>query len=69
MEKFSTFDHYLQEALRELDKPCEEFDEQKCQRLLERYCSALVSSQKPRENSRKETETRSHFKALSTSRE
>ena len=54
--KGKPFDHYLQEALRELDKPCEEFDEQKCQRLLERYCSALVSSQNPRENRKKAAE-------------
>jgi len=67
--KGKPFDYYLQEALKELDKPCEEFDEQKCERLLEHYCSALITNQSPRENSRKETETRSHFKALLTSRE
>jgi len=39
-----TFDYYLQEALKELAKPCEEFNAQKCERLLGRVCKVVIDN-------------------------
>lgn len=38
----ASFDYYLQEALKELEKPCEEFDPEKCDGLLTRCCRVLL---------------------------
>lgn len=36
------FRAYLEEALKELEKPCEEFDSEKCERLLTKCCRVLL---------------------------
>lgn len=45
MKKGKTFDYYLQEALKELEKPCEEFDSEKCDRFLTRCCQVVIDNQ------------------------
>jgi len=40
--KDKTFDYYLQEALKELEKPCEEFNSVRCERLLTKCCRVLL---------------------------
>jgi len=40
--KDKTFDYYLQEALKELEKPCEEFNSARCEWLLTRCCGVLL---------------------------
>lgn len=45
MKKGKTFDYYLQEALKELEKPCEEFDAAKCERLLQNCVNALLQGE------------------------
>jgi len=42
--KDKTFEHYLQEALKELAKPCEEFNFQKCERLLGCACKVVIDN-------------------------
>jgi len=42
MKKGKTFDYYLQEALKELEKPCEEFNSERCERLLTKCCRVLL---------------------------
>ena len=45
MKKGKTFDYYLQEALKELEKPCEEFDAARCERLLQNCVNALLQGE------------------------
>ena len=45
MKKSNAFERYLQEALRELEKPCEEFDAARCERLLTRCCKVVIDNQ------------------------
>ena len=40
--KDKTFDYYLQEALKELEKPCGEFNSARCEWLLTRCCGVLL---------------------------
>jgi len=42
--KGKPFDYYLQEALGELAKPCEEFNAQKCEKLLKRACRVVIDN-------------------------
>jgi len=44
MKKGKTFDYYLQEALKELEKPCEEFNATRCEKLLTKCCRVLLES-------------------------
>ncbi|MEO2083735.1 MAG: hypothetical protein ABGX12_06910 [Desulfurobacteriaceae bacterium] len=42
--KDKTFDCYLQEALKELEKPCEEFDSKKCEELIARAVRVVIDN-------------------------
>jgi len=43
--KDKTFDYYLQEALKELEKPCEEFNSARCEWLLQNCVYALLQGE------------------------
>ena len=45
MKNNNTFDRYLQEALKELEKPCEEFSAQRCERLLNKSINLLMAEE------------------------
>ena len=45
MKKSKAFERYLQEALKELEKPCEEFNAAKCERLLTKCCKVVINNQ------------------------